>query len=191
MITSNGKKLRDAGPSFNNKLCHSVISQSLCNTGSPNSFIVWIMSYLSGRKQRVRINSTLSDPANVTSGVPQGSVLCPALFSVVIADYQPSSSLPCVIKFADAFPHFANCDNSYIIQEHNSLIRWSTHNTLIPNQLKCKSLFIPRNALSAPIDIPNVNAVNELKLLGVTFTRHIIFNVHIKNTIAKLSFARY
>ena len=42
----------------------------------------WFRSFLVGRKQRVRIENTLSDYTDVMFGVPQGSVLGPVLFNI-------------------------------------------------------------------------------------------------------------
>ncbi len=60
----------------------------------------WISDWLSNGVQRVVLNGEASDWVEVTSGVPQGSVLGPILFTIYINDLE-SDLTSKVAKFAD------------------------------------------------------------------------------------------
>ena len=61
----------------------------------------WMESYLSGRKQRVFFNGSLSVSKDVLCGVPQGSCLGPLLFSTFTNDLPYVLEQTKVVKYAD------------------------------------------------------------------------------------------
>ena len=65
---------------------HNILLDKLRDVGvSPLAFR-WFHSYLSNRNQRVRINSSLSDALPLVSGIPQGSIMGPLLFTIYVND---------------------------------------------------------------------------------------------------------
>ena len=64
-------------------LPHDLIIAKLEAYGFGYKSLRLILSYLSKRKQRVKIFSTLSEFMEVVFGVPQGSILGPLLFNIL------------------------------------------------------------------------------------------------------------
>ena len=82
---------------------HDLLLQRIIELDFPecNKFVNWLSSYLCERKQRVRLGNVLSSVTNVTSGVPQGSVLGPHLFSMFMSTFSVSSTQTTIVKYAD------------------------------------------------------------------------------------------
>ena len=79
---------------------HAILINKLMCIGVRGQVLSWIHHFLVGRSMSVMIKDAISQPREVLSGVPQGSVLGPILFLVYINHIVANLSCKCKI-FAD------------------------------------------------------------------------------------------
>ena len=77
-------------------LSKEIICKKLEVYGFDKTSVEWFNSYLTERTQVVMIGSKMSKPVELKLGSPQGSILSPSIFLVLIADmelYCPETTL--------------------------------------------------------------------------------------------------
>ena len=76
--------LLDLSAAFNT-IDHDILFNSLRDWfGVDGTVLRWIKSYLSNRKQKVKLGNSFSDAFSLPYGVPQGSVLGPLLLPSIL-----------------------------------------------------------------------------------------------------------
>ena len=106
------------------------------------------LSYLTKRKQRVKLNGTYSSWSEIIFGVPQGSILGPLLFNIFLCDlFQFSPDLDITNYADDDTPHSTNINLNKVLHDlekmSDTLLKWFTENLLKSNPEKS---YFPTNS---------------------------------------------
>ncbi|CAM4501029.1 unnamed protein product [Lepidochelys kempii] len=131
----------------------------------------WIRNWLKRRLQWVLLKGELSGWREVTSGVPQGSVLGPILFNLFITDFGAKSG-SVLIKFADdtKLGGIANLekDRDILQEDLDDLVNWSNSNRMKFNSEKCKVMHLGINNknFSYKLGTHKLEVTEEKKNLG-------------------------
>ena len=131
------------------KVCHCCLKAKLLATGIHVEVVEWVMQFLSGRKQRVRVfgdngQEFFSEVAGVDSGVPQGTILGPTLFNIYIND-APRAVRNKMSFYADDAkligPSESSATRATIQEDLDALSLWACQWKLEFNIQKCKAVY--------------------------------------------------
>ena len=174
---------------------HKILVNKLKQVNIPNSVINWVIDFLSGRSQRVKLGKDcVSEWGTVPSGVPQGTKLGPWLFLLMINDL----TVPSIF---DMWKYVDDTTVSEIIPKGqqsksqkavDAIYDWSKENLFQLNGEKTKELVISfsRDSPQLPrvcIDGTPIKTIQSTKLLGLTINDTLTWNDHIEELVKKAS----
>jgi hypothetical protein len=140
--------------------------------GIGGNLLQWLQEWLKDRKQRVCLAGEYSAWADVTSGVPQGSVLGPLLFLIYINDIDKGIANR-LLKFADDTKLLGKVGTVEDIERLRvdlaKLVNWSKEWLMLFNVEKCKVMHMGYNNRQAEyrMDEGGLQAICEELDLGV------------------------
>ncbi len=176
---------------------NTIIPQQLINKlsllGLNNSLCNWILDFLTGRPQSVRVGHNTSSTTTLSTGAPQGCVLSPLLFTLLTHDCTAKFSSNHIIKFADdtsVVGLISNNDETHYREEVAQLAEWCGANNLSLNVEKTKEVVMDfrRNSVDHPpltIDTSTVERVSSTKFLGVHITEDLTWTTNTKSISKK------
>ena len=169
---------------------HKRLLLKLSAYGIRGKLLDWIGSFLIGRKQRVTVNGVSSKWSQVSSGVPQGSVLEPLLFLVFINDLPEAVNSNKEI-FADDTKLYreVQCkpDAEELQNDLDKLLIWSQNWQLPFNGKKCKVMHIGNGNTSEDYYMNGeiLTTIDKEKDLGVVIDTKLRFHQHTAQVVAK------
>ena len=178
---------------------HSILLARLRSMyGVDGSALMWLESYLSLRAQYVKFGQDVSSTTQLKTGVPQGSVLGPILFTSFISPIQFVTSQFNVDQqqYADDTQVFISLSKSNspdrVSRLETALVHltsWFYHNGLALNPEKSEAILLGTHHRNKSLD--NITQVDvngspipisdSIKLLGVTIDSSLAFNKHVSS----------
>ena len=196
----NGVVLLDLRKAFD-LINHKILLAKLQHYCIGHNTIQLLQSYLSDRTQHVLFKGASSEPRQVRTGVPQGSIVGPLLFLTYMNDMpvclSESSSLD---MFADDSTLTAAAKTTSQIQnmlnnDMNKVTKWCNNNKMAVNSLKTKVMLITTKRkqqntcdnIDVKLSGENLEVVDEAKLLGIQVDNNLSWKPQVTHVCRKVT----
>jgi hypothetical protein len=175
--------LLDLSKAFD-KVNHEFLLNKLSFYGIRGFTLLWIKNFLTNRICKTYINNTFSQKNHITSGVPQGAILSPFLYSIFINDFSEYINMPCTIYADDTILYLSNTDINnlklLLPAVFDKLLYYYNSNELVLNTEKTQLILFGDKHIydwkvNSNISLKNLKSV---KYLGLTINNTLTLNSH-------------
>ncbi|KAK2555873.1 putative RNA-directed DNA polymerase from transposon X-element [Acropora cervicornis] len=169
-----------------------ILVDKILSLSIPLGVVRWVCDFLLNRHQRVKLaKDCCLEWSQVPSGVPQGTILGPWLFLLMINNLRPSNAK--CWKFVDdttlgeVVKREGHSRMQYAVEE---VEKGSRENKLVLNGDKCKEMVIDFSKSKQPFDSIGLGSlelerVGFAKVLGLTLSENLTWNCHVEKIITK------
>ena len=172
------------------KVWKDALLLKLLNSGIAGNMYSWIRSFLQHRTAKVRLNGHLSGSIKLKNGIPQGGVISPTLFLVMINDIAKdlTQHVPRTLH-ADDFAAWTAAERTATattrMQEAlNTIQKWANDWCITVNASKtvatCFSLSNTKETFTLSINGKELPQEDTPTYLGVKLDRRLTWNPHIR-----------
>ena len=135
---------------------HDLVIAKLKAYGFSTNALLFMLSYVKNRTQRVSINSSFSTWEDIIAVVPQGSILGRLVFSIFLNDILYFENRAFLSNYADDNVLYAFGSNleeikQNLIQDLIKLSEWFHENFIIFNQEKCHYMSLGKDSKEADL----------------------------------------
>jgi hypothetical protein len=183
-------------------VCHPLLLSKLKAMGVDAASVELLSSYLYNRTQSVRVKSSLSQDCQLTTGVPQGSILGPLLFNLYVSDLSWCCEAN-LIRYADDTNIVVRADSFEELRklgekQLKEVTTWFEANGFVTNPSKTQLLLISgssrvkrtqREDFSIMSGDTLIHPSDSIKLLGVTIDQDLNLKHNTKEVVKKIAYA--
>ena len=176
---------------------HNILINKLLDLKIHENLVKWIASFISDRTVATRARGQVSSELPLHCGVPQGTVLGPLLFVIMVnEDWDPANRIYKYVDDTTIVFSYKPGDTPPIQETLLRVSEWTKVNNMQINPKKCAVLNYKFNMkpLTLPplsIDDTRLNIVNSVNLLGAKLSDDLKWTLNTQNIITKCSAKLY
>ena len=179
------------------KVDYGILLHKLRSLGISGNIGIWLYHFLTNRSHFVRLPGGISTGNPVIIGVPQGTVLGPLIFLIIIADIEKGVSDSNLISFTDdtrlysGVEDVTDCDNLQFVLD--TVYDWESSNSMFFNSIFFSYVSFSSNGADYKSNVyidPSMNIISpstHVVDLGISMSSDCTFDLHISNVYRRCS----